>query len=97
MLAYGMQAAAFLILRNKLPNIPRPYKSPWGVFGGWAALIISGIAFVGFLINPAFLPAIVGIAVVYLVMLLGFALVGRHNLVLSPEEEYALEARKSGS
>lgn len=96
MLAYGMQAAAFLILRRKLPNINRPYKSPWGVFGGWAALIIAGITFIGFLINPAFLPAIIGIAVVYVVMLLGFAVWGRHNLVLSPEEEYALKANKQG-
>jgi ethanolamine permease len=93
MLAYGMQAAAFLILRKKLPKLKRPYVSPWGVFGGWAALIISGIAFVGFLINPAFLPAIIGIAVVYIVMLIGFAVWGRHRLVLSPEEEYALKAR----
>jgi len=93
MLAYGMQAAAFLILRKKLPNIKRPYVSPWGVFGGWAALIISGITFIGFLINPAFLPAIIAIAVVYIVMLIGFAVWGRHRLVLSPEEEYALKAR----
>ena len=96
MLAYGMQAASFLILRKKLPNINRPYKSPWGVFGGWAALIIAGITFIGFLINPAFLPAIIGIAVVYVVMLLVFAVWGRHNLVLSPEEEYALKAHKQG-
>lgn len=94
MLAYGMQAAAFLILRKRLPNINRPYKSPWGVFGGWAALIISGVTFIGFLINPAFLPAIIGIAVVYVVMLIGFALVGRHHLVLAPEEEYAITANK---
>jgi len=93
MLAYGMQAAAFLILRKKLPNLKRPYVSPWGVFGGWAALIISGITFVGFLINPAFLPAIIAIAVVYIVMLAGFAIWGRHRLVLSPEEEYAVKAR----
>lgn len=94
MLAYGMQAAAFLLLRKNLPNIKRPYVSPWGLFGGWAALIIAGFTFVGFLINPAFLPAIIAIAVVYLVMLVGFAVWGRHNLVLSPEEEYALDARK---
>jgi len=96
MLAYGMQAASFLILRKKLPNIDRPYRSPWGVFGGWAALIISAFTFVGFLINPAFLPAILGIAAVYLVMLLGFAIWGRHHLVLSPEEHYALTARGEG-
>jgi ethanolamine permease len=94
MLAYGMQAAAFLILRKNLPDISRPYRSPWGVFGGWAALIISGITFIGFLINPAFLPAIIGIAAVYLVMLIIFAVWGRHNLVLSPEEKYAISAGK---
>ena len=97
MLAYGMQAASFLILRKKFPNLNRPYVSPWGVFGGWAALVISAFTFVGFLINPAFLPAIIGIAVVYLVMLLIFAIWGRHQLVLSPEEEYALAARKESS
>jgi ethanolamine permease len=31
--------------------------------------------------------------VVYIVMLIGFAVWGRHRLVLSPEEEYALKAR----
>jgi ethanolamine permease len=39
------------------------------------------------------LPAIIAIAVVYIVMLIGFAVWGRHRLVLSPEEEYALKAR----
>ena len=97
MLAYGMQAAAFLILRKKFPDINRPYRSPWGVFGGWAALVISAITFVGFLINPAFLPAIIAIAVVYVIMLLVFALWGRHNLVLSPEEEYALKTRNESA
>ena len=63
----------------------------------WAALVISAFTFVGFLINPAFLPAIIGIAVVYLVMLVIFAIWGRHQLVLSPEEEYALAARKESS
>lgn len=95
MLAYGMQAAAFLILRKKYPSINRPYVSPWGVFGGWAALSISAVTFVGFLINPVFLPAIIGIAVVYAIMLLMFALWGRRNLVLSPEERYALAADKT--
>lgn len=97
MLAYGMQAASFLILRKKLPDINRPYRSPWGVFGGWAALVIAGITFIGFLINPAFLPAIIAIAVVYAVMLLIFAVWGRHNLVLSPEEDYAIKARKESA
>jgi ethanolamine permease len=94
MLAYMMQAIAFLILRRKLPNMNRPYKSPWGVPGGVLAALIAGISFVGYLINPAFQTAIAGIAVVYVVMLLVFALYGRHNLVLSPEEQYAVDSTK---
>jgi ethanolamine permease len=90
MLAYLMQAVSFLILRKKFPNANRPYVSPWGVPGAWAALIISALAFVGFLLNPTFLPAIYAIIVVYAVLLLVFALRGRHMLVLSPEEEYAV-------
>ncbi|MFZ9744348.1 MAG: amino acid permease, partial [Aquiluna sp.] len=94
MLAYGMQAISFLILRRKMPNMHRPYKSPWGIFGGVVAALIAGISFIGYLINPAFQTAIAGIAVVYLIMLVIFAVYGRHNLVLSPEEQYAVDARK---
>jgi ethanolamine permease len=90
MLAYLMQMVSFLMLRKKFPNANRPYKSPWGLFGGWIGLIISGLAFIGFLLNKAFLPAIVAIAVVYVVLLAIFALYSRHRLILSPEEEYAL-------
>ena len=91
MLAYMMQAVSFLILRRKLPNLKRPYMSPWGVPGAVAAAVIAGISFVGYLINPAFQTAI---AVIYLIMLIIFAVYGRHNLVLAPEEEYAVTNSK---
>jgi ethanolamine permease len=94
MLAYMMQAVSFLILRRKLPNLKRPYMSPWGVPGAVAAAVIAGISFVGYLINPAFQTAIAGIAVIYLIMLIIFAVYGRHNLVLAPEEEYAVKNSK---
>jgi ethanolamine permease len=94
MLAYMMQAVSFLILRRKLPNLKRPYKSPWGVPGAWAAAIIAGISFVGYLINPLFQTAILGIIVIYVVLLIIFAVHGRHNLVMSPEEEYAVNNTK---
>lgn len=94
MLAYMMQAISFLILRRKLPNLKRPYMSPWGVPGGIAAAVIAGISFIGYLINPAFQVAIAGIAVIYVIMLIVFAVYGRHNLVLSPEEQYAVENTK---
>lgn len=91
MLAYLMQMVSYIILKKKHPELDRPYKSPWGAGGAYVAAIIAAISFVGFLLNPAFLPAIIGIIVVYIVMLLIFAIWGRHHLVLSPEERYAVE------
>lgn len=88
--AYTMQMLAFVILRKKYPHAKRPYVSPWGNPGAILAGVISALIFVAFLLNPAYGPAIIAIAVIYVVMLLVFALYGRHRLVLSPEEEYAL-------
>ena len=89
-LAYFLQMVSFVILRRKFPNVDRPYVSPWGVPGAVTAAVISALIFVGFLLNEAFQPAIIGIIIVYAVILAGFALYARHQLVLSPEEEYAL-------
>jgi ethanolamine permease len=91
MLAYILQLISFIILRRKYPNLNRPYKSPWGMPGAVIALVIAVIAFLGFLVNPAFLPAIVAIIVVYAIVMLVFAVWGRHRLVLSPEERYSVE------
>ncbi|MEI3867948.1 amino acid permease [Microbacterium sp. CCNWLW134] len=95
-LAYFLQMVSFVLLRRKFPNVSRPYKSPWGVPGAILAAVIAAIVFVGFLLNPTFLPAIIAIVVVYVVILLGFGLFFRHRLVLSPEEEYALSGGRHG-
>ena len=88
--AYFMQMLAFIILRRKFPNAERPYKSPWGLPGAYIAAGIAALVFVGFLLNATFQPAIIAIAVVYVLIFIGFAVYSRHRLVLSPEEEYAL-------
>ncbi len=95
-LAYFMQMLSYLILRKKFPTANRPYKSPWGRFGAVAAAIISALIFLGFLLNETFRPAIVAIVVVYVIALLVFGLYGRHHLVLSPEEEYAISGGLHG-
>jgi ethanolamine permease len=95
-LAYFLQMVSFIILRRKFPNASRPYKSPWGLPGAYVAAIIAAFVFVGFLINPTFQPAIIAIVIVYVVILIGFAIWGRHRLVLSPEEEYAISGGMHG-
>lgn len=89
-LAYIMQMVSFIVLRRRFPNAVRPYKSPTGVGGAVVAGVIALAIFVGFLLNPPFLPAIGAIAVVYVIGLVIFAVYGRHHLVLAPEEEYAM-------
>jgi ethanolamine permease len=88
-LAYFLQMVSFIVLRRKFPNAVRPYKSPMGLFGAYSAAAIALLVFLGFLLNPTYLPAIIAIVVVYVVIFIGFAVYGRHRLVLSPEEEYA--------
>jgi ethanolamine permease len=95
-LAYLLQMISFIILRKRFPDAKRPYVSPWGVPGAVIAAVIAALIFVGFLLNPTFLPAIIAIGIVYVVILVGFAVFFRHRLVLSPEEEYALSGGTHG-
>ncbi|TFD26856.1 amino acid permease [Cryobacterium cryoconiti] len=95
-IAYILQMISFVVLRKKYPNANRPYRSPWGVPGAVIAGILSLAIFFGFFINEPARPAIAAVAVVYVVMLLIFALYGRKRLVLSPEEEYAVSGGLHG-
>lgn len=95
-LAYLMQMVSFVILRRKFPKAHRPYRSPWGVTGAVLAAAISFLIFIGFLLNETFQPAIIAIVVVYVIGLLIFGLYGRHHLILSPEEEYAVSGGLHG-
>ncbi|WP_298119550.1 amino acid permease, partial [uncultured Aurantimicrobium sp.] len=95
-IAYILQMVSFIILRKKFPNANRPYKSPWGIPGAVIAAVVSLAIFFGFFINEPARPAIIAIAVIYALMLIGFAVYGRKRLVLSPEEEYAVSGGLHG-
>lgn len=95
-LAYMLQMASFVLLRRKFPTAKRPYVSPTGVWGAVVAFVIAAITFVGVLLNPDYRAAIIAIAVLYAIGLLVFGLYGRHRLVLSPEEEYAVSGGLHG-
>jgi ethanolamine permease len=89
-ISYTMQCVAFVLLRRNMPNINRPFMSPWGVPGAIVAGIISLVALVATFLNEAYRPGVYGVAIWFLLAIAYFGLAGRHKLVLSPEEEFAL-------
>lgn len=95
-ISYMMQMVSFVILRKKFPNAKRPYKSPTGVPGAIVAGVIAFGAFLGILTNSVFATAVITFTVIFVVGIALFALIGRHGLVLSPEEEYALSGGVHG-
>lgn len=90
MLSYALQALSFIRLRTKMPHIPRPYVSPLGIPGAVVAIVIAVATLYYQLQDPAYRVGVYGAAAWYLAGILYFAVVGRHKLVLSPEEEFAL-------
>ena len=93
MISYLMQALSFILLRVKLPDIHRPYVSPLGIPGAAATLIIAVVTLGFQLSDAAYREGVVGAAIWYVLGIVYFALVGRHQLVRSPEEEFAIRAR----
>jgi ethanolamine permease len=94
-LSYILQMSSFILLRIRLPHIERPYRSPLGIPGALLALVISAVTLVAlFVVDPIYQKVVYGAAVWYVLGLLWFALWGRRRLVYSPEERFALEARR---
>ena len=92
-LSYLMQAAAFLKLRRDAPQLERPHHSLFGRAGAWCALGLSALALVCLFFNPDYRVGVWGCAVWYALGIAYFALIGRHQLVRSPEEEAANRTR----
>jgi ethanolamine permease len=95
-ISYFMQMLSFVLLRRKLPNIERPYRSPLGTAGAIVAAIIALVSLISLFFHDDYRPGVVGTAVWFALGILYFALSGRNKLVLSPEEEFALTAGERG-
>jgi ethanolamine permease len=95
MLSYIMQAVSFILLRRNQPNIERPYRSPLGIPGAVVTIIIAVVTLFYQLQDPNFFRGVIWVIVWCAVGVVYFALVGRHKLILSPEEEFALEHKKA--
>jgi ethanolamine permease len=94
MLSYIAQGVSFILLRRNQPNIERPFVNPLGIPGA-ALTVIIGLVTIYFQLtgDAAYRAGIIGVAVWFAVFIAYFAMVGRHKLILSPEEEFALEHR----
>jgi ethanolamine permease len=90
MISYAMQGLSFIVLRNKMPNIVRPYRSPVGVPGAVVTIVVALVTLYYQLQDPIYQKAVLAVFAFYVLGILYFAFVGRNNLILSPEEEFAM-------
>jgi ethanolamine permease len=96
MISYAMQGLSFIVLRNKMPNIVRPYRSPVGVPGAVVTIVIALVTLYYQLLVPEYRVAVYATAAFYVLGILYFAIYGRNQLILSPEEEFAMSKGEKG-
>ncbi len=91
-ISYAMMTLSHILLRNKEPDLERPYKTPGGKFTSGVAFVLSIIAFAStFLVSS---EAALWSAVFYAIMVAYFAFYSRHHIVAqAPEEEFEAIAR----
>jgi len=93
--SYLLMLCAFLRLRSSAPDLPRPYRTPGGMWTARLALVLVLAAFVACLLASP-LWSLAALAVMA-VLLAYFLLYSRHHLVANaPEEEFAAMAAASG-
>ncbi|WP_026790587.1 amino acid permease [Pleomorphomonas oryzae] len=97
MFSYIMQAISFILLRINQPDIERPYKSPLGIPGAVLTIIIAIVTLYYQVQDPNFSKGVLWVAVWFAAAIAYFALIGRHKLILSPEEEFAIAHAGGGT
>jgi ethanolamine permease len=90
MISYALQGVSFILLRIKKPDIHRPFRSPFGIPGAAATVLIALWTLYYQLQDPAYVKGVYAALAWYVAGLLYFAFVGRHRLILSPEEAFAM-------
>ena len=96
MISYAFQGLSFIQLRRKMPNIERPYRSPLGIPGASATVLIAIVTLYYQLQDPVYRNGVYAALAWYVLGILYFIFIGRHKLVLSPEEEFAISGGQHG-
>ncbi len=90
LISYMLQMVAFILLRRNMPEMERPYRSPFGIAGAVVALVICSVSLIAlFIVDPIYQKVVIGAAIWFTIGLVLFALFGKNNLILSPEEQFA--------
>jgi ethanolamine permease len=90
MCSYILQALSFILLRVKMPKMERPYRSPFGIPGAVVTIAIAAVTLYYQLGDSSYQQGIYWVLAWFAIGIVYFALIGRHKLILSPEEEFAL-------
>ncbi len=93
MFSYIMQAFSFMLLRKNMPDMVRPYTSPLGNVGAGLTVVIALVTLYFQLSDPLYRDGVLWVALWFAVGIAYFALIGRKKLILSPEEEFAMQAK----
>ena len=95
MISYACQGLSFVLLRMRMPQLPRPYRSPLGVPGAVISILIALWTMYYQLQDEAYVHGVYAALGWYAAGLAYFAVIGRHRLILSPEEQFALDNSKA--
>ena len=95
MFSYIMQVLFFILLRRKLPRLERPYRSPFCILGASLTILIATVTVYYQLTGLIYRQGVLWMGGWFAVGILYFTLIGAHRLILSPEEEFALEHNKA--
>jgi ethanolamine permease len=96
-IAYVMQMIAFVLLRKNHKHIDRPYVSPLGNAGAWIACVIAVVTLIFLFLNEEYRIGVIGCAIWFLAGIAYFGIYGRHHMILSPEEEFAIEQKEAAN
>ncbi len=96
-ISYAFVMLAYLQLKRKRPDLPRPYRSPLGNAGAYVGAALALLSLAATFAVPDYRPGVWGVVVFVIAALLYFVLYSSKRLVAqAPEEEVALiiEAEK---
>lgn len=96
MISYAFQGISFILLRRNMPNIERPYVSPLGIPGAALTVLIAAVTMYFQLQDEAYRVGVYASLAWFVAGIIYFAVIGRHKLVLSPEEEFAITGGSHG-